>query len=62
MSYITNCSPTLPLLIPYNFQWGFIAGGLGAVGYFLSPIYRGLTVQFKVYVLVPCNVKRGRLT
>lgn len=31
-------------------KWGLIAGGLGFVGYFLSPIYRGLTIQFKVYI------------
>lgn len=36
-------------------KWGLIAGGLGFVGYFLSPIYRGLTIQFKVYVTLPCN-------
>ena len=28
------------LLTPYHFQWGLIAGGLGAVGYFISPIVR----------------------
>lgn len=54
--YSTNCSPILGLLTPLHFQWGLIAGGLGAVGYFVSPIYRGLTVQFKVYVHVPYNV------
>ncbi|MCJ1457896.1 hypothetical protein MMC28_008265 [Mycoblastus sanguinarius] len=31
-------------------KWGLIAGGLGVAGYFLSPIYRGLTIQFKVYI------------
>lgn len=31
-------------------QWGLIAGGLGFVGFYLSPIYRNLTIQFKVYV------------
>lgn len=29
-------------------QWGIYAGILGAAGYGLSPIYRGLTIQFKV--------------
>lgn len=30
-------------------QWGIIAGLLGAAGYALSPIYRGLTIQFKLW-------------
>lgn len=31
-------------------KWGLIAGTLGVVGYLISPIYRGLTIQFKVYI------------
>ena len=31
-------------------QWGLIAGGLAFAGHFLSPVYRGLTIQFKVYI------------
>jgi len=29
-------------------QWGIYAAVLGAAGYCMSPIYRGLTIQFKV--------------
>lgn len=29
-------------------KWGALAGVLGGVGYAMSPIYRGLTIQFKV--------------
>jgi len=29
-------------------KWGFVAAVLGATAYAVSPIYRGLTVQFKV--------------
>lgn len=29
-------------------KWGAITGLLGGLGYFTSPIYRGLTIQFKV--------------
>jgi hypothetical protein len=29
-------------------QWGAGAAILGAAGYVMSPIYRGLTIQFKV--------------
>lgn len=39
-------------LLTRNVQWGLLAGSLGFVGLFLSPIYRGLTLQFKVYVLL----------
>lgn len=31
-------------------QWGLITAFLGVAGYVLSPIYRNLTVQFKVYI------------
>lgn len=29
-------------------KWGAVMGVLGGAGYALSPIYRGLTIQFKV--------------
>jgi hypothetical protein len=29
-------------------KWGFASAVLGGIGYAMSPIYRGLTVQFKV--------------
>lgn len=29
-------------------KWGALAGILGGIGYVMSPIYRGLTIQFKV--------------
>lgn len=32
-------------------KWGLGAAVLGAVGYKVSPIYRGTTIQFKVYVI-----------
>ncbi|EHL01638.1 hypothetical protein M7I_2271 [Glarea lozoyensis 74030] len=31
-------------------KWGIVFGGLGGAGYALSPIYRGLTIQFKVFI------------
>lgn len=30
-------------------QWGFYTAALGATAYAFSPVYRGLTIQFKVY-------------
>lgn len=32
-------------------KWGAAAAVLGGLGYSMSPIYRGLTIQFKVYVV-----------
>lgn len=29
-------------------KWGAFTGLLGGIGYATSPIYRGLTIQFKV--------------
>lgn len=29
-------------------KWGALTGVLGGIGYAMSPIYRGLTIQFKV--------------
>ena len=31
-------------------QWGLLALCLGAIGHFISPVYRGLTPQFKLYI------------
>ncbi|KAF3770875.1 hypothetical protein M406DRAFT_354610 [Cryphonectria parasitica EP155] len=31
-------------------KWGAFTGILGGIGYLTSPIYRGLTIQFKVYL------------
>ncbi|PBP16755.1 hypothetical protein BUE80_DR012582 [Diplocarpon rosae] len=31
-------------------KWGLFATLLGGVGYKISPIYRGLTIQFKVFL------------
>ncbi|TVY93363.1 hypothetical protein LAWI1_G000552, partial [Lachnellula willkommii] len=31
-------------------KWGLVAAGLSGVGYAISPIYRGLTIQFKVFL------------
>ncbi|KAK6584380.1 hypothetical protein PZA11_002604 [Diplocarpon coronariae] len=33
-------------------KWGLVAVLLGGVGYRISPIYRGLTIQFKVLTLM----------
>ncbi|KAI9878734.1 MAG: hypothetical protein M1830_010640 [Pleopsidium flavum] len=37
-------------MTPGAFPWGAATAFLGAAGYLLSPIYRGLTVQFKVFL------------
>jgi hypothetical protein len=31
-------------------KWGLAMAVLGGIGYAVSPVYRGLTIQFKVYV------------
>lgn len=33
-------------------KWGIGSALLGAIGYAVSPVYRGLTIQFKVYALL----------
>lgn len=42
------------LTIEYQYltisQWGLYTALIGGAAYFYSPIYRGLTIQFKVYV------------
>ncbi|KAK4242486.1 hypothetical protein C8A03DRAFT_29245 [Achaetomium macrosporum] len=32
------------------FKWGVGTALLGGIGYLVSPVYRGLTIQFKVYL------------
>ncbi|KAK4032734.1 hypothetical protein C8A01DRAFT_20238 [Parachaetomium inaequale] len=31
-------------------KWGLATAVLGGIGYAVSPVYRGLTIQFKVYL------------
>lgn len=31
-------------------RWGAVTAVLGVAGYYFSPVYRGLTVQFKIYL------------
>ncbi|KAI5924163.1 hypothetical protein F4810DRAFT_709879 [Camillea tinctor] len=31
-------------------KWGLASAVLGGIGYATSPVYRGLTIQFKVYI------------
>lgn len=31
-------------------KWGAVTGAVGALAYFTSPLYRSMTIQFKVYV------------
>ncbi|KAH6854289.1 hypothetical protein B0I37DRAFT_25934 [Chaetomium sp. MPI-CAGE-AT-0009] len=31
-------------------KWGLATAVLGGIGYAVSPVYRGLTIQFKVYI------------
>ncbi|ORY71317.1 uncharacterized protein BCR38DRAFT_479819 [Pseudomassariella vexata] len=31
-------------------KWGAMSAVLGGIGYGFSPLYRGLTIQFKVYI------------
>lgn len=38
------------LLLTSHLQWGAFTAVAGGVGYAVSPIYRGLTIQFKMYV------------
>lgn len=47
IDYVISTSSQLTLLL---IQWGFVGLALGTVAHFWSPIFRGLTPQFKVYV------------
>ncbi|EJP68656.1 hypothetical protein MY5147_007905 [Beauveria neobassiana] len=42
-------------------KWGAGAAVLAAVGHFWSPIYRGTTVQFKVFVQMSAMVLGGMI-
>ena len=37
-------------------KWGAATALLGGLGYMVSPIYRGLTIQFKVYVFLSLSL------
>jgi len=42
-------------------KWGLLAAVLGGAGYAMSPIYRGLTVQFKVFIQMSGMVLGGMI-
>ncbi|KAL2887790.1 hypothetical protein HOO65_040127 [Ceratocystis lukuohia] len=42
-------------------KWGLGAGILAAVGMKMSPVYRGLTLQFKVYIQMSAMVLGGMI-
>lgn len=42
-------------------KWGAVTAALGGMGYALSPIYRGLTIQFKVYIQMSGMVFGGMI-
>jgi hypothetical protein len=47
------------------FKWGLPTALLGGLGYAVSPVYRGLTIQFKVYTHsfhfpLPPGLRTGR--
>ncbi|KAG5999194.1 hypothetical protein E4U43_002224 [Claviceps pusilla] len=42
-------------------KWGAGAAVLGAIGHVLSPVYRGTTVQFKVYLQMSGMVLGGMI-
>ncbi|KAH6987511.1 hypothetical protein BGZ61DRAFT_528750 [Ilyonectria robusta] len=42
-------------------KWGVGAAILGAAGYFWSPVYRGTTIQFKVYLQMSGMVLGGMI-
>ncbi|KAI0408023.1 hypothetical protein F4802DRAFT_550246 [Xylaria palmicola] len=42
-------------------KWGAAAAVLSGVGYVMSPIYRGLTVQFKVYIQMSSMILGGMI-
>lgn len=41
-------------------RWGAVTAALGGAAYVFSPLYRGLTIQFKVYV-VPNVIPSGNV-
>ncbi|KAK6065459.1 hypothetical protein SCUP515_11175 [Seiridium cupressi] len=42
-------------------KWGFASAILGGLGYAVSPVYRGLTIQFKVYLQMSGMILGGML-
>ncbi|QSZ30685.1 hypothetical protein DSL72_000243 [Monilinia vaccinii-corymbosi] len=42
-------------------KWGLFAAALGGAGYALSPVYRGLTIQFKTFIHMGFMVMGGSL-
>ncbi|KAI1146824.1 hypothetical protein F4825DRAFT_176134 [Nemania diffusa] len=42
-------------------KWGAAAAVLGGLGYSMSPIYRGLTIQFKVYIQMSSMILGGMI-
>ncbi|KAI1305610.1 hypothetical protein F5Y03DRAFT_146463 [Xylaria venustula] len=42
-------------------KWGAAAAFLGGLGYATSPIYRGLTIQFKVYIQMSGMILGGMI-
>ncbi|KAI0907451.1 hypothetical protein F4823DRAFT_552067 [Ustulina deusta] len=42
-------------------KWGIAAAFLGGLGYVMSPIYRGLTIQFKVYLQMSGMILGGMI-
>ncbi|EAA32149.1 hypothetical protein GE21DRAFT_7726 [Neurospora crassa] len=43
------------------FKWGVASAMLGGLGYAVSPMYRGFTIQFKVYIQMSGMVLGGML-
>ncbi|KAF2965855.1 hypothetical protein GQX73_g7721 [Xylaria multiplex] len=42
-------------------KWGALSAFLGGVGYATSPIYRSLTIQFKVYIQMSSMILGGMI-
>jgi len=42
-------------------RWGIYTAILGVVGYTMSPVYRGLTLQFKTYLQMSGMIAGGML-
>ncbi|KAI3321786.1 hypothetical protein HD806DRAFT_147106 [Xylariaceae sp. AK1471] len=42
-------------------KWGTASALLGGLGYVMSPVYRGLTIQFKVYIQMSSMILGGMI-
>ncbi|KAI9898354.1 hypothetical protein N3K66_006714 [Trichothecium roseum] len=42
-------------------KWGCVAAVLGGIGYAYSPVYRGTTIQFKIYLQMSGMVFGGMI-